>query len=99
MPIRVQQFHTKGWRKPFNTTCVSRPSRFGNNVSRPKAKTPEAHAEAVEAFRRWAYAPEQASYRAEVQLELAGKNLACYCPLGWPCHADVLLELANTKEE
>lgn len=27
--------------------------------------------------------------------ELAGKNLACWCPLDQPCHADVLLELAN----
>jgi hypothetical protein len=27
--------------------------------------------------------------------ELAGKNLACWCPPGQPCHADVLLELAN----
>lgn len=26
---------------------------------------------------------------------LRGKNLACWCPLGQPCHADVLLELAN----
>jgi Domain of unknown function (DUF4326) len=27
--------------------------------------------------------------------ELRGKDLACYCPLDQPCHADVLLELAN----
>lgn len=27
--------------------------------------------------------------------ELRGKNLACWCALGEPCHADVLLELAN----
>lgn len=27
--------------------------------------------------------------------ELRGKNLACFCPLDQPCHADVLLELAN----
>lgn len=27
--------------------------------------------------------------------ELRGKNLACWCPPGQPCHADVLLELAN----
>ncbi len=27
--------------------------------------------------------------------ELRGKNLACRCKLGDPCHADVLLELAN----
>ena len=26
---------------------------------------------------------------------LRGKNLACWCPLDQPCHADVLLELAN----
>jgi Domain of unknown function (DUF4326) len=26
---------------------------------------------------------------------LRGKNLACFCKLGAPCHADTLLELAN----
>lgn len=26
---------------------------------------------------------------------LRGHNLACWCPLDQPCHADVLLELAN----
>lgn len=27
--------------------------------------------------------------------EIRGKDLACWCPLDAPCHADVLLELAN----
>lgn len=27
---------------------------------------------------------------------LRGKDLACWCPLDKPCHADVLLELANS---
>ena len=27
--------------------------------------------------------------------ELAGRDLACWCPLDGPCHADVLLELAS----
>jgi hypothetical protein len=27
--------------------------------------------------------------------ELRGKNLACWCKPGTPCHADVLIELAN----
>lgn len=31
----------------------------------------------------------------ELRAELAGKDLACWCPLDQPCHADVLLELAN----
>ncbi len=28
--------------------------------------------------------------------ELAGRDLACWCPPDQPCHADVLLELANS---
>lgn len=38
------------------------------------------------------------SRRAEIFArlpELRGKNLACFCKPGCPCHADVLLELAN----
>lgn len=31
----------------------------------------------------------------EIRAELAGKNLACWCRLDSPCHADVLLEIAN----
>lgn len=29
--------------------------------------------------------------------ELRGENLACYCPIGSPCHGDVLLKIANKK--
>ncbi|WP_119697022.1 DUF4326 domain-containing protein [Microbacterium halotolerans] len=54
-----------------------------------------AREKAVEAFRRIVDgSPEM---RAEILAELAGKNLACWCPLDQPCHADVLLELANTE--
>lgn len=35
---------------------------------------------------------------AEVRQELAGRDLACWCPLDAPCHADVLLALANPTE-
>ena len=33
--------------------------------------------------------------RATIRAELRGKDLACWCPLDQPCHADVLLEIAN----
>lgn len=49
----------------------------------------ETTAEAVEWF-RW--------YVRTVQKdcsELRGKDLTCWCPLDQPCHADVLLEVAN----
>jgi hypothetical protein len=35
---------------------------------------------------------------AEAVRGLHGKNLACWCPLDQPCHADVLLELANGEK-
>lgn len=31
--------------------------------------------------------------------EVRDRDLACWCPLDQPCHADVLLELANHPEE
>jgi hypothetical protein len=31
----------------------------------------------------------------EIKEALRGKNLACWCALDQPCHADVLLEIAN----
>ena len=33
-------------------------------------------------------------FRESVYL-LRGKDLACWCPEGQPCHADVILEIAN----
>ncbi len=32
---------------------------------------------------------------AAIREHLAGCDLACWCPVDQPCHADVLLELAN----
>lgn len=35
----------------------------------------------------------------DVKRELRGKNLVCWCALDQPCHADVLLEIANAPQE
>lgn len=32
-----------------------------------------------------------------VRRELAGRDLVCWCPLDAPCHADVLLRIANAE--
>ena len=50
---------------------------------------------ACRAFRHWIKLHPQEL--AAVRRDLKGKNLACYCKLGEPCHADVLLELANQE--
>lgn len=35
----------------------------------------------------------------EAAVLLRGHDLACWCPLDQPCHADVLLELANRTDD
>ncbi|ATN65310.1 hypothetical protein A3857_18520 [Cereibacter sphaeroides] len=39
--------------------------------------------------------PAQWTTVEDVIRELRGKDLACWCQPGAPCHADVLLEIAN----
>jgi Domain of unknown function (DUF4326) len=34
----------------------------------------------------------------EIRKALGGKNLACWCPEDGPCHADLLLEIANSSD-
>lgn len=55
----------------------------------------EARGEAVALFREWLAVGRLSYGRGEVRAQLRGKNLACWCPIGEPCHADVLLEIAN----
>lgn len=91
MPERIQRKRTKGWRMPPNTVSVTRPGRWGNPYM-GKYFTTGAQG-AVDAFR--VLVESEPETVAEIQEELRGKNLACFCALNKPCHADVLLEIAN----
>lgn len=98
-PRRVQLRRRKGWRLPEGTAIVSRPSRWGNPF-KLAAEHPEYgwiadRAAAVAAYRHYLTAhPELADAARD---ELAGKHLACWCPLDQPCHADILLAVANGR--
>lgn len=50
-------------------------------------------AEAVALYRR--HLAEHPDLVDAARRELAGRDLACWCPLDRPCHAGVLLEVAN----
>ena len=91
---------------PPNTVCVTRPAKWGNpfrvGVSDNLGRGPLDNAGAVAMFEDMLNDPElRAAYGYPDDLsELRGKNLACFCPLKidgehCPCHADVLLEIAN----
>jgi hypothetical protein len=105
MPIRIQRKRTKGWRMPPNTVYVGRGTPWGNPF---RIGTDGTAQECVEKFVNKLipyrhrgphntladYLESDALLRA-IELRLRGKNLACWCPLDQPCHADVLLEIAN----
>jgi len=76
---------------PRNTVYVGRPTKWGNPFSEIFA--PEM---AVKLYRK----SHQLRYliKSKQILELKGKNLACWCPLDKPCHADILLKFANARK-
>jgi len=102
-PHRIQRKRTKGWRMPPNTVYVGRPTGWGNPFVPASAfesegvKIPEITAtSAVHLYReRLEGMIETYPHVRKAVNDLRGKNLACWCPLDQPCHADVLLELAN----
>jgi hypothetical protein len=84
-PRRIQLRRIRGWRKPAGAIVVSRRTRWGN----PFPVIGTDRAAAVERYRRWL--PTSGLDLAPLRRH----DLACWCPLDQPCHADVLLELAN----
>lgn len=105
MPERIQLSRAAGWRMPPNTVKVDRTTPWGNPfvVGRDGDQ-----ARCVELFRflMGGYVCMSACadpFYQDFYLELVrrhaedlrGKNLACWCRVGTPCHADVLLEIAN----
>lgn len=94
-PRRIQLSRAKGWRKPPHTVVVARPTKWGNPF--PISATGSA-ARSVALFGAWLEStPAGQALAAAAREELAGKNLACWCALGAPCHAERLLAAANIE--
>lgn len=95
MPRRIQLSRQKGWRKPEGAVVVSRPSKWGNRF----AVDDRGPSDALWRFEAWLNgAAEGRRLKREARAELRGKDLCCWCRLGDPCHADVLLHYANLEE-
>jgi hypothetical protein len=112
MPERIQRKRMKGSRLPPGAVCVTRPGRWGNpwregttgRTVGPDGKIDRSGKvlslrDAVVSYRNsMISAPDML---AAARAELAGRDLACWCPLPGPgqpdiCHAAVLLHLANS---
>lgn len=101
-PFRIQRKRSKGWRMPPNTVYVGRGSIFGNPFIAGKDGDERT---VVDRYLLYVQTMLNGSgflssrkteiEKREILESLRGKNLACWCRLDQPCHADVLLKLAN----
>lgn len=109
-PRRITLSRAKGWKMPPNTVKVARPSKWGNPFKIGNSRcgylggglyTEQKiadHATAVQFFREMLDYTDR-NYPSDAEITtLRGKNLACWCNPGEPCHADVLLEIANAGD-
>lgn len=87
-PKRIKRQRTRGWKMPENAVYVGRPTKWGNPFYVDQDMDA---AEAVVAF-------EDLVAPALPVHELRGKDLVCWCRYSEPCHADVLLKLANDTD-
>ena len=111
MSERVQLSRRKGARIPPNTVVVSRPSIFGNPFTVGETSATQAVAlfhtwvmdeHALDGYIHAQHADEMRKRRTKLLAalpKLRGKNLACWCALTEPCHADILLLVANLSRD
>ena len=109
LPVRIQRRRTRGWKMPAHAKYVGRGSLYGNpfRVARSSRELEAggelivaSAAEAVERFREWIRRTSEGRFVAGCAARnLWGLDLACWCPADQPCHADVLLEIANPRGE
>lgn len=102
MPVRIQRKRTKGWKMPEGAVYVGRGTKWGNpfrvGADFPTfAKQKIVAQDAVELYVSHLYVRRPDLIKA-AKTELRGKDLACWCKPGEPCHADVLLVIANEEE-
>lgn len=93
---------------PADTVYVGRPSEFGNPfmiggiLAHPLehlglVEVRDAH-HATVLFDNWLTLTDEGKRVArQARVQLRGKNLACWCMTGQPCHGDILLKIANEE--
>lgn len=95
-PQRIQRQRARGWRMPEGAVYVGRLGRgmsgWGNPFIVSEHQTRE---QAVNSFRSALLDGRLQFSIARVRRDLRGRDLACWCRLDQPCHADVLLAIAN----
>jgi hypothetical protein len=102
---RIQLRRTRGWRMPANTVKIDRSTRWGNPfkigevllhpVTQRTVEVSTAEI-AIRLFDIHLHTEAGAGILTAARRDLSGRNLACWCKEGNPCHGDVLLRVANS---
>lgn len=84
---------------PEGAVYVGRPSRWGNpfSINGWNCTPDTAIANFRDLLARAPIGDDGETVYEEIRRELAGRDLACWCPPDQPCHADVLLAIANAS--
>ena len=90
-PYRIERHMFGGW--TIRNTATDKVLLLGTNRRDALLGCVELYRQAIEDQREFVPRP------SNIRYDLAGRDLACWCPLDQPCHADVLLELANAPED
>ena len=94
--IAVPQVYNVKHHHPEDAVLVDRTTPFGNPYT---LFTPGVTREmVVEQYNQWIHRPEQGALRGLIRRTLKGKHLLCYCHPK-PCHADIILRIANEEIE
>lgn len=111
-PARIRLSRAKGWKMPDNTLKVDRTTPWGNPFRTGLHGTAEDCVRRYTLLLlgnlviggKGGPIPAIEDQRTTLKFvwhnwaTLTGKNLACWCQDGAPCHAHVLLELANNEK-
>lgn len=105
---RIQRKRTRGWTMPLNTVYVGRPTIWGNpfpiitygeralDLYRRWIWSEMSESEMATLSHNGGPNFSLADRRQRLNfVRLRGKNLACWCREESPCHADILLAIAN----
>jgi hypothetical protein len=98
-PVGMQLMRIKGYRLQAESLAINglaakkvdRTTDFGNPI-----KVVDCMGGAPEAVARFKeYCPPDSPLAEAARRILRGHNLACFCRVGFACHRDYLLEIAN----
>lgn len=102
-PVRLRLSRAKGFNLQSASAAVNglpavkvdRSTRWGNPFRVGDPGVPDAKT-AVARYREWLATTLSGLHTKRLARErLRGRNLGCWCAPGAPCHADVLIKVAN----